>query len=70
MNFLKIDIPKLQPFLTKKEVAGLLHVSMHTVDRERQKGLLNGVRIGGSVRFYYPDIEEYISTIRQQKRRK
>ena len=44
----------------KKEAADYLTVSERTVDRERAKGTLKWIQIGGRVRFNIADLDEYI----------
>ena len=49
--------------LKKTDVASLLNVSLRTVDRLREKGLLLSVKIMESVRFRPEDVHAYHATV-------
>ena len=52
--------------LTRKEVAEKLKVSSPTLKRWRDTGILKGIKIGGSIRYYQEDVEKLLTPKPQQ----
>jgi len=46
-----------ETLLTRKETAALLRVSLSTLERWEQSGLLTPIRLGGTVRYRRTDID-------------
>lgn len=62
-EFLKgFDSKKSTKYLTRKEVASLLDVSLVTIHEWCKKGILKPKRIGTRVRFSLADIEEILES--------
>ena len=55
-----------QALLTRKEVAEKLKVSSPTLKRWRDTGILKGIKIGGSIRYYQSDVENLLNPKPQQ----
>jgi len=53
---------------TKKEAADILRISIRSFDRIRSSGLINTIRIRGSVRVLDSEIERYIAKCCSRKR--
>jgi excisionase family DNA binding protein len=47
-------------YYTRKELAELLRVSLDTIDRWKQKGVIKGFTIEGSVRFTQEEIDQLV----------
>ena len=50
----------MTPLLDKHQAARILRVSIKTLDRLRQQGLLQAVKVRGCVRFHLDDIEQFV----------
>src|SRR5262249_9014231 len=53
--------PMTQKLLTRAAVAQLLGISLRSVDRLRERGLLPGLKVLTSVRFREQDVQEFIN---------
>jgi excisionase family DNA binding protein len=51
---------------SKRATAAALSVSTRTLDRERAKGNIRAVRVGGAVRFEPDEVERFIRKSREQ----
>lgn len=54
-------------YLTRKQTAEKLHISITTLDTYTKNGLLNAVKIGHRVLYRYEDIENSIAKINSIK---
>ena len=62
----KAEIQTDAPCVTRFELAGLLHVSLRTVDRMIAAEEINVHRVRGkAVRFLRADVEEYIGEVKK-----
>jgi len=57
---MSIDSGPTTELLTIAEVAGLLHISIGTARRLRQRRLIRFFKVGGSVRFAKADVASYL----------
>ena len=55
------DFPISERYLTKGEVAGLMSVSLRTVDNLMRRGWLVYHKIGRTVRFRKDDIDQHLN---------
>jgi excisionase family DNA binding protein len=51
-----------EELLTQEEVAALLQVTVRTVERWQQEGVLPHLRLGHTVRFYWPAVVNHLLT--------
>jgi excisionase family DNA binding protein len=54
--------------LTRADVAGLLNVSLRTIDRIRRRGWLAACKVGASVRFVADDVYSFLAGRREVAR--
>lgn len=58
----KILEQKKEPYLTRKQVAHLLQISLPTLHQYTKQGLLNSYRIGSKVRYKTSEIDEALKS--------
>jgi excisionase family DNA binding protein len=58
----------LSSLLTRAEVAGLLKLSVRTIDRMRRRGWLVASKVGAAVRFVADDVFRFLAGRREVAR--
>jgi excisionase family DNA binding protein len=67
MNEDKIDAER---FITRDELAALLTVSTQQVINLEKKGVLEGYRVGGNVRYQFSEVKEQLRAADSRQRLK
>jgi excisionase family DNA binding protein len=60
----------LEKYLTRKETAKLLQVSLVTLNEWSKKGIIQSYRIGGRIRYKYSEINESLKEVKNLKYRR
>lgn len=59
--------PKQDNLLTQQEACKMLHTTTNTLFRWRNQGLIKAIKVGRSVQYSKPDLEEFLLKRQQQQ---